>query len=386
LIDTIVLLLHNEAFHVQDPDKFIPSANWIFLQNKTDLPGIVSRQNPSKRELRKGIYKPRLTLAYRANLYGKQEVLLKIELSLPKLLLGNNFEELRYKDFLPVVEKFVTVLKQMGVVTTAAAIAAAPVCKIHYSKNIPLSDGATPYHFINKLKAANIKLSLDTNQTDYRNEGHSYRWHCNSYEIIFYDKIKDLEKARTSNKRAVEKDNDLQLPIFGKFKNKKMFEVLRMEVRLNKRKKMRQLFEKLGIKSDLTFKKLFKPAIAKKVLLHYMDELESRRPPLLDYKTSTSLRSFGATPGAAGKALLADLIFNNPTLKPQKILQLYGLKHAFDLMTPRELRTMFANYNNRSWYRLIAEANKINLPMVVQPFGAIRECLEKLRPLRFSKK
>ena len=57
-------------------------------------------------------------------------------------------------------------------------------------------------------------MSLDVNQTDYRNEGHSYKWHCNSYEIVFYDKIKDLEKAKHSDKRAIEKDNAIQLNLF----------------------------------------------------------------------------------------------------------------------------------------------------------------------------
>ena len=65
-----------------------------------------------------------------------------------------------------------------------------------------------------KIKEANIKLLLDTNQTDYRNEGHSYKWHCNSYEVVFYDKIKDLEKAKHSEKRAIEKDSALQLNLF----------------------------------------------------------------------------------------------------------------------------------------------------------------------------
>ena len=267
------------------------------------------------------------------------------------------------------------ILKQMGVVTTAAAIASAPVCTIHYSKNIPLTDGATPRFFINKLKEANIKLSLDTNQTDYRNEGHSYRWHCNSYEVIFYDKIKDLEKARTSNKRAVEKDSDLQLPIAEKLKNKRKLEVLRMEVRLNKRKKIKQLFAQLAIKNDLTFKKLFKPAISKKILMHYMDELESKRPTLLDYKTSSD---------QDGKTLLADLIFHNPTLGPKKVLQLYGFKAALNIMTPRELRAMFANHSTRTWYRLIAQANQIRLPETQKPFGDIRKCLTKFKPLRFK--
>lgn len=118
-----------------------------------------------------------------------------------------------------------------------------------------------------------------------------------------------------------------------------------MEVRLNKRQKIKQLFKALGIKSDLTLKKLFKPAIAKKVLLHYLDELESKRPILLDYK-------------ADNETLLADLVFYNPELSPTKILQLFGLKQALNVMSPRELRMLFAKYNQRAWYKLMSDANR----------------------------
>lgn len=365
MLDTIVLLLDEEAFQIDKPDKFTPSAGQFVRQslgegewakNKRYIRGMRSTQNPKRGELQKGVYKPRLTLFSRVNPQGMHETFLKIEISLPKLFFGNNFEELQYKDRLPVVVNLVDVLKQMGVVTTVDNIANAPVSAIHYSKNIPLTDGSTPYHFINKIKQANVKLSLDVNQTDYRNDGHSYRWHCNSYEVVFYDKIKDLEKAKKSSQRALEKDSALQFNFLEPFKTRRKFEILRMEVRLNKRQKIKQLFKKLGIKADLVFKKLFKPAISKKILLHYLDEIESKRPALLDYKISTY------------KGLLTDLIFNNPDLGPKQVLQIYGLKHALDVINPRELRAMFATYSTRSWYRLMADANEISLPKIQQPF------------------
>ena len=218
-----------------------------------------------------------------------------------------------------------------------------------------------------------MKLSLDTNQTDYRNEGHCYKWHCNSYEVVFYDKIKDLEKAKKSSKRATEKDSELQLGFLKPFENRKRFEILRMEVRLNKRQKIKQLCNKLGIKTDLTFKKLFKPAISKKILLYYLDELERKRPILLDYKTSDP------------KALLANLIVNNPDLGPQRMLQIYGLKMALDIMNPRELRNMFSGYSKRSWYRLMADAETIKLSGITQPFGVLRRHIIYYKPLRFKK-
>jgi hypothetical protein len=362
MIDTIVITLPSTQYQITKPALFTPPAHWVLAETRTAH--IVSKQNPLKRELIQGIYKPRLTLASRITASGKRDITLKIELSLPKLLFGNNFDELRLKDFAAVVDKLVTVLATMGVETTADALSTALVSAIHYSKNFRLTDGSTPYHYIQKIKAANIKLSLDVNQTDYRNEGHSYRWHCNSYEVVFYDKIKDLEKAQISSKRALEKDNEVQLHIFKKLRTRrKKLEILRMEVRLNKRIKIKQLFKMLRIKAELTFKKLFKPAISKKVLIHYLDELESKRPLLLDYKVSSS------------KALLADLIMNNPDMSPKQIMQLFGLKQALADVTLRELRVMFAKHNPRSWYRLIAEAQKVQLPHTPSPLRNLREQL-----------
>lgn len=371
MIDTIVLTLTQDTFEIVDPEAFTPSAAWVF-SNRSQR-GMCSKQNPTKKDLLKGIYKPRLTLAHRVNSAGRREIVLKIELSLPKLLFGNNFAELRFKDFAAVAEQLVTALKTMGVITTLQTIIEAPVSAVHYSKNICLTDGSTPHYYINKIKEANITLSLDTNQTDYRNEGHSYKWHANSYEVAFYDKIRDLEKAQVSTKRAVEKDNELQISLFKKLqKRSTKFEVLRMEVRLNRRAKIKQLFTKLGIKTDLTFKKLFKPAISKKVLLHYFDEITNKRPKLLDYKAANS------------KALLTDLIFSNPDLGPRQILQLYGFKQALDAMNPRELRVMFARYSARSWYRLIADANKVQLSAGYDQFKSIKEQLIKFEPIKLK--
>jgi len=370
MIDTIVLTLNPDMYQIIEPDRFVPSARWILYGDKTISHGIRSKQNPTKKELLQGIYKPRLTLSLRVSPLGHTEAMLKIELSLPKLVFGNNFEELRYKDFEALNQKLVSTLKIMGVIVSPTILASTPVSAIHYSKNIPLIDGSIPYHYINKIKEANVQQSLDTNQTDYRNEGHSFKWHCNSYEIVFYDKIKDLEKAKVSSKRSLEKDGILQLKLIDLFKKRKRFEVLRMEVRLNKRQKLKHLFKKLNIKADLTFKKLFKPAIAKKVLLHYLDELESKRSALLDYKATND------------KALLAALIVNNPELSPRRLLTLYGLRKALDVTTARELQVMLNNKQIPS--KLLADTNTLTLPGIQRPFKAIHQGLIKFKPLKLS--
>lgn len=371
MIDTIVITLPKDKFQISKPELFSPNAAWLY--STTSQKGMSSKQNPTNHELAMGVYKPRLTLFQRQHMYGSQPVL-KIELSLPKLLHGNNFEELRYKDFNAVTHKLLQALADMGVIVDHDTLITADVSAIHYGKNIKLTDGSTPYHYIKKIQEASAPWYLDANKTDFRNDGHSYKWHCNSYEIVFYDKIRDLEKAKQSGKRAVEKDSALQLNLLNKFKTRKKLEYLRMEVRLNKRAKMKQLFAKLGIKVDLTLKKLFKPAISKKILLHYLDELESKRPPLLDYKTTND------------RALLADLIFNNPESNLKQIMQLFGMKKALETINVRELRMMFANCNPKSWQRLMAEVNKVKTPLINNPFKLIREKIMELPTIKLKRK
>jgi hypothetical protein len=378
MLDTIVLSLTPDMYCISEPDKFKPSAHWALLASKNKearlhYHSIVSKQNATKKELLNGIYKPLLTLAYHRGIQGVVELLLKVELSLPKLLYGNNFNELQYKDFKTITSKLATTLTTMGIIVKAEDLADAPVLAIHYSKNIALTDGSTPYHYINKIKEANVRLSLDTNQTDYRNEGHSYKWHCNSYEVIFYDKIKDLEKARQSNKRAMEKDNELQQHLFKMFERRYKLEFLRMEVRLNKRAKIKLLFKILKIKADLTFKKLFKPAIAKKVLLHYLDELERNRSPLLNCKAVDD------------KTFLAQLSFDNPTITPKQAMTLLGFKRALEAAPLRELKTIIGKNKPQSWYRLINDTKNIRLPNMHNPFKEIRKCIEEFKTNKLIK-
>ena len=125
MIDTIALTLTSDSFQITQPDKFTPSARWIENYGCAAY-GVRSKQNPTKKELKQGIYKPRLTLSHRFTKNHTQEILLRIELSLPKLLFGNNFDELQYKDFSSVIKKLAATLETMGVIVNTDTLAHAP--------------------------------------------------------------------------------------------------------------------------------------------------------------------------------------------------------------------------------------------------------------------
>jgi len=70
------------------------------------------------------------------------------------------------------------------------------------------------------------------------------KFRTNSFEIAGYDKMKDMEKAKISEKRALEDDNVIQMHLFDKIettRKNKPLEVFRWEIRLNLRKKISQV-------------------------------------------------------------------------------------------------------------------------------------------------
>lgn len=214
MIDTVVLTLKQDQFQITDHQRFDPSSYNLYHPPYVKLGKqaiFKCTQNPTKKDfLADGKYRPRLTLIKRRVRNG-YEIMLRVEFSCPKLIFGNNFDELSEKDFEQVVQTLKDRLKDMGVHTTLAVLKTANVSAVHYSKNIILTDYSTPKLVIDELKKVDLNMKLDLNQTDYRNAGHSVRYRTNTFELIFYDKLKDLQQAKFSEKRAVEKDNTIQL-------------------------------------------------------------------------------------------------------------------------------------------------------------------------------
>lgn len=341
MIDTIVLMLKPDQFSITDHDKFSPSTKGLFGPSYYPLgkrANFSCFQNPTTDDFKKGIYKPRLT-ATRRRTAGAFITVLKIEFSIPKLLYGNNFDEVDKTDFEEVIKRLTTRLNEMGVVVFPEILRAAPVSGVHYSKNIVLTDYSTPSMILAELAKIDITRQLDLNKTDYRNEGHSLKFRANSYEVSLYDKKKDLQKAKTSEKRAIEQDNALQFELFDQWKPKVPFEVLRMEIRLNKRAKIRQVFDKLEIASDLSFRSIFKSEISQKVLLYYLAEIK-KGYGLLAYRPK-SMKDF-----------IAEFKINNPKVKIRKMLQVYAVQIGIAEMGVREFREATATYGRHNWDRL----------------------------------
>ncbi len=373
MIDTIVLTLKLDMFKIIEPYKFQPNANEI-LNAEYERGGRGYKkcsQNPTPRELKSGNYKPRLTLTRRVKRDWQYEITLRIEFSIPKLLFGNNFDELENDDLFDTIIVLQRKLKEMGILVSEVNLATSPVSSVHYSKNIVLTDYTTPLTYIKQLRKANINQSLDTNQTDFRNEGHSWKYRANTFEIVFYDKLKDLEYAGKSKKRSEEKNNEMQFGLFDNRPKNEPFEVLRIEIRLNTRQKLKHIFRKIDRQSEPTLFNVFSQQTAKSVLLYYINEIEEAYPPILMSNKDKYADYFN------------ELLVRFPNIKLHTALKLTGLKGILEEVGVRELRHLTKRYGKPSWYALNSQMKEYRETDNSRPvFPFLRKEINDFIPLK----
>jgi hypothetical protein len=297
-------------------------------------------RNPSKKDLEKWSYLPRLTGYKRKGLDKERNI--RIEFSVPKLLFLNNLDEVRQSDFPLVVAALLDRLNAMGVVADKRLIENASVSSVHFSKNIRLDEGFTASYVISEMSKVNITKCFDLAQTRYINNGESLYAHTSSHQFVVYDKIADLKKE---DKRAMDKkQTEYQRGLFGDFQ-KKSIEIIRFEIRLCKKQKMNQLFEGFGYGKNLTFKDVFNEDLSKKIIISYWEKIIRNR-------------SYGLFAlSSSNKDTLRMIFAKNKTIKPKQAIYFMGiLILAKEEGGIRALRSIFSkNSNQRTWQRLIKD-------------------------------
>jgi len=364
-------------FEVVAPEKFSPSAQGLLHPPYYQLGArgnFSCYQNPTKGELIEGVYKPRLTLTKRKGHAGFI-LTLRIEFSVPKLVFGNNFDELSDSDFRQVLDILHRKITEMGIRVNREVLREAPVSAIHYSRNIALTDYSTCSMITNELAKINLTKRLDLSKTDYRNEGHIIRYHSNNYEISFYDKLKDLQQAKVSEKRATEKDNIIQVDLFKNGNLPKHLDIFRMEVRLGNRTKIKAVLTQLDIKAGPTFHELFSNAISRKILLHFW-ETATKDMPIL------ALCQF--KPEDIMVTMLAE---SKTSIKPAKLLQKLGALVLVQSIGIRGLKALLSDCcNARTLQRIIKELSNLDITANMK-YAAIRhvgKAISEAIPLRLE--
>ncbi len=343
MIDTIILNIPKESATILD-DKTYDVQPW-FLQARTNIYEKYIK-NPTSKNLKSGLYFPRLTGFKRRNGKLEWEAVIKIEFSVAKLIYLNNLDELEDRQFTEVIKTLQSRLKQMGVVVPYDTLTSAKVTTVHYSKNIELTGGHTAQYVINELNKINLNKRFDLTKARYMNDGESLTAFSITNSLVIYDKIADLKK---DNKRATDKDQTpYQLSLFEQLKKSK--EIVRLEVRLCKRQKIQSLFKRLNFNDTLTFKEVFSTEKSKAVVLDYWQRMVEGSGLILFTHSNTS------------KDLLKQIYIARPNTKSKLAIYLIGLLClAREGNGLRELRSILAKSNNsRTWYRTVKDLKHLS--------------------------
>jgi hypothetical protein len=374
MLDTIVLSIPTGEFLIRDHDVFTPSSKGLLFEPYYPMKrgGIKCTYNPTKAQKEQWGYMPRLTLAKRPA-HGGFSISLRIEFSAPKILFGNNFDELNDDDFDVVFRKLSDHLQTMGIIVKDKALKAANISAIHYSKNLPLTDYTSASMVIKEIAKTSASKRLDFSKTDYRNDGSSIKFHANSHELILYDKLADLNASKISEKRAIENDGFVQLSLLDMV-FQKPFDVIRIEARLGNRTKIKQLFARLGIAAPLTFEGIFAERIAKKVLFDYWQMMADDMPVVM-------------ASGFAPEDLYSTFYAQNPDTKPALILQKVGALAIIARVGMTGLRSLTERHSApRTWQRLKKSLRDepITNTLRYHPMKVAEQQLRAFTPLRLQ--
>lgn len=370
MLDTVILNIPRER--VLDIANSNGTRPWD-LQARTSTYEKLTKNPP--RGLHDGVYRPRLTGIQRRVGMGQKISFVKIEFSVPKLLLGNNLEEVYEKDFSTIIDLLHDRLIEAGCIVQKNDLINATVTAFHPSKNIPLSDGYTASLVGRELSKINLNKKFDLSKTSFRNDGQSLQGYTVAHSIVFYDKIADLSQNK---KRAIDKDQTRQqLSLFAEIKKVKPgLEVLRMEIRLSQKQKLNAVMQKLGFNKNPTFKDIFKKDVCQKIVRFYWDTLIKDE--------NLFLFEFSVGP----KQTLKSILRKYPKLKAKEAVYLVGLDALCkDEGGIRELRQILeCRLKQRSWYRIsdgIKQLNKRNYRKAVHGWvQQIENCIKKFKSLR----
>jgi len=359
MLDTVILQIPINYSAIIEHSQFTPSTRGI-LDNPANFYKYTN--NPKKADRESGIYKPKLTIIKR----GKK-IYLKIEFSVPKLLFGNNLDEIEEGDFDEAVSKLRKTIKQMGVRLWTHEIEKAEMTAFHPSKNIPLSKGYTSSFAIRELSKINLNQKLDLERVGFRNDGEALQLYSNRHSLVLYDKINDLNKPA---KRAIDKDQTKpQLDLFEYIKKeKRSLEVLKLEIRLSHKAKMIEILEKVGYTDTPLFKNIFKRDLFQKIINLYWDNLFRKNPFLFSVNNNP-------------QKILQMILMKYPRTNIRTAIMLVGLNLLCkDEEGIRGFRSIAKNYRPRfNWIMLNNYLRKFEDEIFTKPaHGFIRDIEKSL--------
>ncbi len=194
--------------------------------------------------------------------------ILKIELSIPKLLYWNSVQEVNYTDQQRVFVALKSALQSVGITIETDVISNAQVVAVHACKNILLPKNIRMRELINELGKIDISKVFDISDKQNKKGSRVLNIYAGTTDWSIYDKVSD--SLRPKNKRTDKEhiDYERQFIISHNLENKEIF---RYEYRIKKNQTARSIINPLlnrDYETQLLFKDLFIPNLMKTIVIN----------------------------------------------------------------------------------------------------------------------
>lgn len=335
MIDTVAIRIVYPDFKVLRPEFFNPhlTIKPVSLSSFSDPKKFWQKYIQNAQDENKQTIK--LT-AYRRFINGEINYHLHIELSIPNMIFGNNLQEPSNSDFEKIINLLQGRLLNMGIETSKETLKKAVVAKVHFGKNIPLPYPQTSRDAIIELQKGDLGKSLEVDHREYKNNGEALYFYTPQRNIIFYDKVKDLQKPKNKSTDKEKTNQEKSFISFGLLKGK---EILRFEIRLVGQQSVNSFISK-AIKEKvekINFETVFNEKLCKKVILYSWKDIIDRPENQLAFKLSVS-------PEDALNALIERERVNKKTVHSlNRVLMGFGLYQLINKFGAQYLKNKLEN-------------------------------------------
>jgi AraC-like DNA-binding protein len=344
MLDTVILSIPRDKMRTLNDKRF---PEWRLEKTKRGFALYV--KNTTKEETDRGLSYIKLNGYTRSN--GKNGYIktVNIEFSANKLIKeNNNLNEMVESEADLVLSTLQSRLRDMGEIVALKDLNA-EISAFHPAKNVVLSDGYTASSVIKELSKINVSKKFDKTDMVFANDGESLQIRTECHSIVFYDKISDMAK---DSKKAIDKDQgQYQQDLFTEIRKKMpTLEVLRLEVRLSTKRKMKEVMKKLGFTDKPIFSDIFKKDVCQKIVRWYWEEIIKGENLFLFELLNSP------------KRLLRKVIKEDNGIKAKQSIFLVGLSVlSKDEGGIRELRQILSKRTKqRNWYRFSDDIKQLN--------------------------
>ncbi|MDL2235792.1 hypothetical protein LJC07_06560 [Christensenellaceae bacterium OttesenSCG-928-L17] len=295
----------------------------------------------------------------------------QIKLSIPKLLFGNNLQEVCERDFTRVVDKLyeVLVFLELPIEITKKQLINARVRRIDYGKNILFKNATTMSDLNELLRLAEHSKATKTGQIHYRqSKGEMFRMGIQNRVFIIYDKAAEMKENLKKAKPAFDEEFSHYGKIVEQFEKRPELNCIRLELQIGTSKQLKTELERRRFnKEDISFRAMFNDTIAIDLLNFYYDKLLNAVP---------SGKKVGLN------AISASISFNQIARKvdgkrPQNSFAKFGFKTLTGLCGMNRVRSLYeAHFRSDGWSRM---KNKLTITLDGESdFGLMDEVKERL--------